>query len=67
MRMIKCNYGHFFDGEKYTECPECENIKMYESTITDVLIEESDDIGEGLITDTLKLFLEAEEKENEKE
>lgn len=67
MRMIKCNYGHFFNGEKYTECPECENIKMYESTITEVLIEEPDDNSEGSITDTLKFFLEAEERENEKE
>ena len=32
-RLIRCNNGHFFDGEKHSVCPHCNNTKVPDVTV----------------------------------
>lgn len=62
MKMTKCSYGHFYDSEHYAECPECKGMDSYESTITEMILEESTEVTGVSLGDTLKNFLESEGK-----
>lgn len=32
-KLVRCEYGHFYDGAKYDECPHCSNTKMPNETV----------------------------------
>ena len=42
MKLLRCNNGHFYDGDKFTECPHC-NEKALDSIKTFLDVKENNE------------------------
>lgn len=34
MNLLRCANGHFYDADKYSKCPHCEELKQHDVTVT---------------------------------
>ena len=37
MKVVQCKKGHYYDAEKYDECPMCKKI-LFKKTLTKIIV-----------------------------